>query len=57
MSINYAQDKGLNENSVKIEKIKITRKLSIVSNAECYKSKAFEFFYTELSRLKRSIEN
>jgi DNA-binding transcriptional LysR family regulator len=42
---------------IKIENIKITRKLSIVSNPSCYKSKAFEFFYTELIRLKNKVEN
>ena len=31
-----------------IENIKITRTLSIISNPECYKSRAFEFFYKEL---------
>ena len=41
---------------IKLENIKITRKLSIMSNPECYKSKAFEFFYTELIRLKSKIE-
>ena len=41
---------------IKLENIKITRKLSIISNPECYKSKAFEFFYTELLRLKNKIE-
>jgi DNA-binding transcriptional LysR family regulator len=42
---------------VTIENIKITRKLYIISNPECYKSKAFNFFYDELSRLKNRIEN
>jgi DNA-binding transcriptional LysR family regulator len=42
---------------IKIENIKINRKLSIISNNECYKSKAFEFFYNELTRLKNKIEN
>jgi DNA-binding transcriptional LysR family regulator len=42
---------------LKIENIRITRTLSIISNPECYKSKAFEFFYTELSSLKNNIEN
>lgn len=42
---------------LKIENLKITRKLSIVSNPECYKSKAFEFFCNELTRLKNKIEN
>jgi hypothetical protein len=27
--------------------------LSIISNPECYKSKAFEFFYNELFRFKK----
>jgi DNA-binding transcriptional LysR family regulator len=40
-----------------IENIKITRTLSIISNPECYKSKAFEFFYKELFTLKNAIEN
>jgi DNA-binding transcriptional LysR family regulator len=31
---------------LKIENIKINRKLSIISNPDCYKSKAFEFFFT-----------
>ena len=42
---------------IKIENITINRKLSIISNPECYKSKAFEFFYTELDRLKYKIES
>jgi DNA-binding transcriptional LysR family regulator len=42
---------------IEIENIKINRKLSIISNPECYKSKAFEFFYNELRRLKNKIEN
>jgi DNA-binding transcriptional LysR family regulator len=42
---------------IRIENIKINRKLSIVSNPSCYKSKAFEFFYIELIRLKNKIEN
>ena len=42
---------------IKIENIQINRKLSIISNPECYKSKAFEFFYNELTRLKTRIEN
>jgi DNA-binding transcriptional LysR family regulator len=42
---------------IKIENIRINRKLSIISNPECYKSKAFEFFYNELTRLKNKIEN
>ena len=42
---------------LKIENIKITRRLSIISNSEYYKSKAFELFYNELCTLKRIIEN
>ena len=41
---------------ITIENIKINRKLSIISNPECYKSKAFEFFYNELNRLKTKME-
>ena len=43
--------------TIRIENIQIKRKLSIISNPECYKSKAFEFFYTELRRLKTIVEN
>jgi DNA-binding transcriptional LysR family regulator len=42
---------------LKIENIRITRKLSIISNPECYKSKAFDLFYNELSILKSTIKN
>ncbi len=42
---------------LKIENIRITRTLSIISNPECYKSKAFNLFYNELCTLKRNIEN
>ena len=42
---------------IKIENIQIKRKLSIISNPDCYKSKAFEFFYHELMRLKMRIKN
>ena len=42
---------------LKIENIRITRTLSIISNPESYKSKAFELFYNELCTLKRTIEN
>ena len=41
---------------ITIENIKITRTLSIISNKECYRSKALEFFYNELWMLK-SITN
>ena len=42
---------------LKIENIRINRKLSIISNPECYKSKAFEFFFYELNRLKNKVKN
>ena len=42
---------------LKIKNIRVTRTLSIISNPECYKSKAFEFFYNELYTLKSIIEN
>jgi DNA-binding transcriptional LysR family regulator len=42
---------------LKIDNIRISRTLSIISNPECYKSKAFEFFYKELIKLKNDIEN
>ena len=42
---------------LKLENIRITRTLFIISNIECYKSKAFEFFYNELSKLKNNLEN
>lgn len=37
---------------LKIENIKINRTLSIISNPDCYRSKAFNFFYEELLDLK-----
>ena len=37
---------------ISIENIKITRTLSIITNRECYRSKAFEFFYHQLGALK-----
>jgi DNA-binding transcriptional LysR family regulator len=42
---------------LKIDNIRISRTLSIISNPECYKSKAFEFFYKDLIKLKNNIEN
>jgi len=42
---------------IKINNLKISRKLSIISNPNCYKSKAFGFFYTELNRLKTRLEH
>jgi DNA-binding transcriptional LysR family regulator len=40
---------------INIDNIRVTRKLSIISDPECYKSKAFVFFYKELKRLKNKI--
>ena len=37
---------------ISIENTRITRTLSIITNPECYRSKAFEFFYNELRGLK-----
>lgn len=42
---------------LKIQNINITRTLSIISNPECYKSKAFEFFSIELKKFKNEITN
>jgi DNA-binding transcriptional LysR family regulator len=42
---------------LKIENIKINRTLSIISNPDCYRSRAFNFFYQELLDLKTSLEN
>ena len=42
---------------ITIENIKVTRKLSIITHPESYKSKAFNFFYDQLTRLKNKIEN
>jgi DNA-binding transcriptional LysR family regulator len=42
---------------LRIENIHINRMLFIITNSEYYKAKAFNFFYTELSRLKNTIEN
>jgi len=42
---------------LKIENIRITRTLFIISSPKCYKSKAFGFFSNELSLLKRTLEN
>lgn len=42
---------------LKIENIKITRNLSIISHPECYKSKAFTSFYAELLRFKSNLKN
>jgi DNA-binding transcriptional LysR family regulator len=42
---------------LKIKDIQITRKLFVISNAKCYKSKAFEFFYKELLELKSNLKN
>jgi len=42
---------------LKIENLNINRQLSIISNPECYKSKAFQLFYKELLRLKTRSKN
>jgi DNA-binding transcriptional LysR family regulator len=42
---------------LKIDNIQITRKLSIISNTTAYKSKAFNFFYSELAKLKNNLKN
>lgn len=39
---------------VRIENIKITRTLSIITNPDCYRSKAVDFFYNELWSLKNT---
>ena len=41
---------------IKIENIKITRTLSIITNPECHKSKGFEYFYNELWTSKNLIK-
>jgi DNA-binding transcriptional LysR family regulator len=54
-----AIEKELKLNTIEvltIENLKITRKLSIISNPNCYKSRAFEFFYNELKRLQNKLE-
>jgi DNA-binding transcriptional LysR family regulator len=42
---------------LKIENIRITRTLRIISSPDYSKSKAFDFFYNELSRFKTNLEN
>lgn len=42
---------------LKIENIQINRTLAIISNPESYKSKAFEFFFSELCTLKSTLKN
>jgi DNA-binding transcriptional LysR family regulator len=42
---------------LKIKNIRITRMLSIITNSKYYKAKSFDYFYTELCRLKNTIEN
>jgi len=41
---------------VTIENIKITRTLSIITNPDCYRSKAVDFFYNELWALKNASD-
>ena len=42
---------------LEIENIKVTRTLSIISNSDCYKSKAFKLFYKNLRVLKQNVKN
>jgi DNA-binding transcriptional LysR family regulator len=42
---------------IKIDQIRITRRVSIISKPDSYKSKAFQFFSNELNKLKNNIEN
>ena len=42
---------------LKIENLNINRRLSIISNPDCSKSKAFQLFYNELIRLKTKSNN
>lgn len=42
---------------LKIENIQITRTLFLISSPQCYKSKAFNFFYNEIFKLKAQMEN
>ncbi len=52
-SSSIEKEKNLNQIKIlEIENLNISRQLSIISNPECYKSKAFELFYTELIRLQ-----
>jgi DNA-binding transcriptional LysR family regulator len=39
---------------INIENVRITRTLSIITNPNCYRSKAFEFFYNELCMLRNT---
>ena len=55
-----AIEKEINLKTVKIlnvENIKITRTLYILTNPNCYHSKAFDFFNKELSFLKKTVKN
>jgi DNA-binding transcriptional LysR family regulator len=40
---------------INIENIKVSHTLSLITNHNCYRSKAFEFFYNELWSLKNRI--
>jgi DNA-binding transcriptional LysR family regulator len=42
---------------IKIENIQIARQIFLISHLETYKSKAFQFFYIELVRLKNNLSN
>lgn len=41
---------------LQIDKIKINRQLSIITNSESYRSQAFKIFYHELNQLKSSLK-
>ena len=41
---------------IEIENIQINRRLSIITNPDCYKSKAFNYFYKELWNLKMNTQ-
>ena len=42
---------------LKIENIQIARQIFLISHLETYKSKAFQFFYNQLVRLKNNLSN
>lgn len=42
---------------IKIDNVKMTQNILIVSNSDYYKSKAFELFYTQLLELKKELKN
>jgi DNA-binding transcriptional LysR family regulator len=42
---------------LKIENLKVNRTLTLVTNPDSQKSKAFDFFYNQLATLKKHVEN